>query len=295
MFEINLLEQPGLKGGQAAQVAGEPPEEDELINRLAKRQPTPAARARTSRTKAKIKFGWLFLFALLAVIAYWLYTGGYSDLIKRKDVSGARVHQLSPTKKAKVMPIRTSVLIMEAFLSGLPSKATIDFVDVGDGILTYKAWGQELTDHLLQSQSSISGYQFGDLISPGASTGPGYWWGTVAYASTEPIDALRPIESDYQEFFNELKLGVRTSGGAVLETIPGIMAAGEYLLSGTLKDIQAHLAEVAYGEVNAHYYRLSLIRNGDTETAPYMLRVVFNLIEEQEKSPLLSLLGDIAG
>jgi len=176
---------------------------------------------------------------------------------------------------------------MARFLGDLPSQATIDFMDTGAGILTYRVRGDELTQSLLRLNTGVEGHQFSDLITPSGAALPDIWLGTIAFTSSDQVGALLPVESEYEHFFSRLRDKVSSSGGVIVETVPGTMAAGEYLLQGSLDEIRAHLVATAGDSTDVHYHRMSLLKRNELAAAPYLLRVIFNLIEERALSPRL--------
>jgi len=102
---------------------------------------------------------------------------------------------------------------------------------------------------------------------------------------------LHPVAADYKLFFTRLQNHISSSGGAIVEMIPGTMTAGEYVIRGSLVEIEAHLVEITQLVASAHYHRMSLLRQDEPSAEAYLLRVIFNLTEETTASPLLSSQG----
>ncbi len=291
MFEINLLTRPGLQETAAEPEAGELLErEAEIVNRLEARIPpeTPPIAVAIPRAKSRFRPWMVILLVIVAAAAYWWYQGW----------SWNRFREFFPfleappsTEVPEVTALRPGACaaVMARFLEELPSRASLDFMDIGAGVLIYRVWGQELAQSLLQLNAGVEGCRFSDLITPSILAASGGWLGTVAFASEQQVGAMRPVMSDYDRFFRQLQDKVRSTGGVVVEMVPGTMTAGEYVIRGSLDEIQAHLAAMAGDSLDVHYHRMSLLKSVEPAGRPYLLRVIFNIIEEPTPSPQSSL------
>ncbi|MCK4578074.1 MAG: hypothetical protein KAU50_04745 [Candidatus Marinimicrobia bacterium] len=295
MFEINLLKTPGLQV-TAPKIA--PPKrieyEDELVNRLEVRGGTSAAitdvMPKYSILRSLIR--WLIALLLAGLAGYWAYqawTAFYGA-----DGSIISVTQPVTEQPAAAAPalIGSPASILPTFIEHLPSQATIDFMDVGAGVLIYRMWGRELSLFLPQLNAMVDGHIRDDLLAPDGGNIPGYWLGTVIYESEDQEGVIRPVDGDYGAFFDTLKTRVNSTGGLLVEVIPGAVSAGEYVISGTLRDLHSHLLMVSRSQTKAYYHRMSIIRQYDQPAESYLLRVLFHLVKEPKPSPLLSLRGN---
>jgi len=289
MFDINLLQKPGLQ-----EILAEPewevvPGEAEIISRLEARAPTvaPIVAAPKPREKSRFRSWMVIVVVVLIVAAYWWYQG-WSWRQFREAFPFREVPSPADVRPAVTFEEGTCAAVVTNFLLGLPSRAAIDFMDAGAGMLIYRVWGQELAQPLLQLNASIEGHQFSDLLMPVTITGPDYWYGIVTFNSRDQAGALRPVRSEYDRFFRLLQDRVRDTGGDLVEMVPGTMTAGEYVIRATLDEIQAHLATVSSDSTAVHYHRLSLLSPDGLDSDFYLLRVIFNLIEEPTPSPQLS-------
>ncbi len=286
MFEINLLASPGLQGTADELESDEAAAHEEaLLNHLQARAISEAPPVAPPKAKAKSKlWAWLVILLVISVVAtYWWYQGWswkqWRDIFPFRETPPAAAMPV-----AAAQPPGSCAIVMARFLGDLPSEVTIDFMDAGAGILVYRVRGQELEQSLLQLNTRVEGCQFSDLITPSGSDAPGCWLGTVAFTSRNQVGALRPVKSEYERFFRQLEDKVRSSGGVVVETIPGTMTAGEYVLQGSLEEIQAHLVTASGDSANVCYHRMSLLKPDGLTAGPYLLRVIFNLIEERTLS-----------
>ena len=289
VFDINLLKEPGLQGAGAALGLGPPDREEVIINRLQSRAiPTRAASKAQPRKKSRSRW-WIILSLLIfASAVYWRYQGG--NLVRlRSLISVVRSSQPAlPALPAPMSPQGTCAKVLAGFLDQLPSRAKVDFMAAGAGMFIYRIWGENLDTVLSHLNADVIGYLYGDVIGPIADGAPGYWLGTVAYVFEDRPGGLHPVAADYKLFFTRLQNHISSSGGAIVEMIPGTMSAGEYVIEGSLLEIEAHLAEITQLAISAHYHRMSLLRQDEPSTEAYLLRVVFNLTEETTASALLS-------
>lgn len=296
MFEINLLARPGLQEAAAEPELEEvAAHEEAILSRLQARAIPEALPVMPPKARAKSRFwAWLVILLVILVVAgYWWYQG-WSWKRWREIFPSPETPPAAATPQAAAQPPGSCAVVMARFLSDLPSQVAIDFMDAGAGILVYRVRGQELDQSLLRLNTRVEGCQFSDLITPSGSAKPGCWLGTVTFPSRDQVGALRPVKSEYERFFRQLKDKVHSSGGMVVETIPGTMTAGEYVLQGSLEEIQAHLVTAAGDSTNVHYHRMSLLKPDELDVGPYLLRVIFNLIEERILSPRSLLPGDTA-
>lgn len=293
VFDINLLKEPGLQGGGAAIGLGLPDREEAIIDRLQSRAaPTRTASKVQPQKKSRSRWWVMLSLLILASAVYWSYQSG--NLVRLRNLFSVvkSAPTALPALPAAKAPQGTCAKVLAGFLDQLPSRATVDFMAAGTGMFIYRIWGEDLGMVLPQLNAKVVGYQYGDVIGPIADGAPGYWLGTVAYASEDRPGALRPVEADYERFFTRLQDHISSSGGAIVEMIPGTMTAGEYVIRGSRVEIEAHLAEITQVAISAHYHRMSLLRQDEPSAEAYLLRVIFNLIEETTASPLLSSQGD---
>ncbi len=295
MFNINLLARPGLQEAAAGLELEAVTHEEAILHRLQERATAEALAVAPSRVKTRLRFrGWLvIILVVLVVAAYWWYQG-WSWKKWREVFPYPKTPPAATMPRAVVQPPWSCAAVMARFLSDLPSQAAVDFMDTGAGLLIYRIRGEELAQSLLKLNSRVEGHQFSDLITLSAPAAPACWQGAVAFASGDQVGALRPIKSEYERFFRRLKDRVRSSGGIVVETIPGTMTVGEYVLQGSLSEIQTHLVTAASDSAYVHYHRMSLLKPDRIATGPYLLRVIFNIIEERPLSPQSLLPGDTA-
>ncbi|MFB0516023.1 MAG: hypothetical protein ACETWG_05395 [Candidatus Neomarinimicrobiota bacterium] len=282
MFDINLLLKPGL---QEAIVW---PEEEVLedreaaiISRLQGRLPAEALAVVTPKPRAKSRFlPWIVVLLVILVVAvYWWYQGWswrqWRELFPFREPAPA----VGVPEGVGLRP-GTCVTAVAQVLEELPVQASLDFIDAGVGVLIYWVSGEDLAKSLLQLNTRIEGRQYSDLITPSAPAPPDYWLGTIAFDARDQVGALRPSRSDYDRFFRRLQKKVSNTGGVVLEMVPGIMTAGEYVIQGTLDEIRAHLTTALIDSSGVHYHRLSVLKPEQLAGDSYLLRVIFNLIEE---------------
>lgn len=292
VFDINLLKEPGLQGVGAEVGLGLPDHEEAIIDRLQSRADPSRAASKVQLQKKSKSRRWVVLSLLiLAAAAYWGYQEGYLVRL-RSLIPVVRFSQPAlPVPPVAKLPQGTCAKVLADFLDQLPARATVDFMAAGMGMFIYRIWGEDLKTVLPQLNAKVVGYQYGDVIGPIADGTPGYWLGTVAYASQERTGALRPVEAEYDRFFTRLQDHIKSSGGAIVEMIPGTMKAGEYVIRGSLVEIEAHLVEITQVVASAHYHRMSLLRQDEPSIEAYLLRVIFNITEGTTASPLLSSQG----
>jgi hypothetical protein len=294
MFEINLLAKPGLQGISPeleADVIGA--RDAAIINRLEARAPREGIEDEPALKRSKAKsWIWISIFIIVAsFVGYWWYQGW--DWEPWKALLPSRMVPTAIETLAAAPPPGSCPRTLAWFLEELPGEASIDFLDIGAGVLMFRVRGEEIGSALLQIQEEVEGYRYSDLLRPRESSpSPGFWLGTVAFQSRDQVGALRPVKADYDLFFLQLETRVRDTGGLVVATVPGTMTAGEYVIQGTMNEIQAHLANAAANGRNIHYHHISLLRAEGDLTGPYLLRVIFNIIEERPLSPPPSSPGD---
>jgi hypothetical protein len=296
MFEINLLGTPGLQAGiRDFQFAPKGKssvvdEESAIIQRLQARKESQFSDAAVTHVKSARRFYPLYLLLVIILIAggYWGFGEYLKQLQRRGGISSITPPPSSIRFNQPVTDPVTSAGIMANFLSNMPTQITLDFMDAGAGVLIYRVWGEDLTRYLPQLNAMVIGYEQSDLLAPEGISKPGYWLGTVAYKTGNSIGALKPVASDYNEFFDNLEMQLRGSGAQLITTVPGFRKAGEYVIKGTILDIQDHLTEIDAGALLIKYHRMSLIRDGDLVGGRYKLRVIFNLVEDSGQSQLLS-------
>ncbi|UCH63492.1 MAG: hypothetical protein JSU77_03310 [Fidelibacterota bacterium] len=295
MFDINLLARPGLQEAVAELELGADVHEEAILNRLQERATAEAQAVVPPKVKKRSRFwGWLVIIVVILVVAaYWWYQG-WSWKRWREIFPSPETPPATVMPPAAMQPPGSCAAVMARFLSDLPSQAAIDFMDAAAGLLIYRIQGEELTQSLLRLNTRVEGHRFSDLITLPAPAAPTCWQGAVAFTSSDQVGALRPIESEYEHFFRRLKDRVQSSGGVVVETVPGTMTAGEYVLQGSLDEIQTHLVTTAADSAYVHYHRMSLLRPKEIAAGPYLLRVIFNIIEERPLSPRSLLPGDTA-
>ena len=295
MFDINLLARPGLQEVAAGLEFEVVSHEEAILRRLQERATTEAQAIAPPKVKKRSKIrGWLvIILVILAVAAYWWYQG-WSWKEWRELFPFPAAPPAAAMPQAAMQPPGSCAAVMARFLGDLPSQAVIDFMDTGAGLLIYRVRGEELTRSLLRLNVRVEGHRFSDLITLSAPAAPAYWQGAVAFTSSDQVGALRPIMSEYERFFRKLKARVSSSGGVLVKTIPGTMTAGEYVLRGSLSDIQTNLVTAASDSAHVHYHRMSLLKPDGIATGPYLLRVIFNIIEERPQSPRSLLPGDTA-
>ena len=296
MFDINLLARSGLQVAAAELELGEVDiHEEAILHRLQERATAEALAVAPPKVKTRSRFwGWLvIILVILVVAAYWWYQG-WSWKKWREIFPFPKTPPTEVMPRAAVQPPGSCAAVMARFLSDLPSQAAVDFMDAGAGLLIYRIRGEELAQSLLRLNARVEGHRFSDLITLSAPAAPACWQGAVAFTSSDQVGALRPIKSEYERFFRKLKDRVSSSGGVLVETIPGTMTAGEYVLRGSLSNIQTHLVTAASDLAYVHYHRMSLLKPDGIATGPYLLRVIFNIIEERPQSPRSLLPGDTA-
>ena len=231
----------------------------------------------------------MLLLVIVVAAAYWWYQGW--SWRQWREIFPFLETSLGPTApQAAAQPAGTGTAVMAGFLGGLPARATLDFLDAGAGIMIYRVQGDELGQVLRKLNADVQGHRFSDLVTPSRSAS--YWLGTVAFASRNQAGALRPVRAEYDRFFRLLQDQIRSTGGVVVEMVPGTMTAGEYVIRGSLDEIRAHLAAAARDSINVFYHRLSLLKSATPPEGLYLLRVTFNLVEEQVPSPPPSLPED---
>ncbi|MFC1480772.1 hypothetical protein ACFL6E_00820 [Candidatus Neomarinimicrobiota bacterium] len=296
MFEINLLSAPGLQAGirdfQFAPKAASSviDEESSIIQRLQARKESQFAQAVEIpvRTVRNIYYLYFLLAVSLFAGGYWGYNEYWRQMQRRGGISSITPPPSSIRFNQPISDQVTSAGVMANFLANMPIQITLDFMDAGAGVLIYRVWGEDLTRFLPQLNAMVIGYEHSDLLAPEGVSKPGYWLGTVAYKSDNGTGALRPVELDYNEFFDNLELQLRGSGAQLIATISGFRKAGEYVIKGTILEIQDHLTEIDSDASSIKYHRMSLIREGDLVGDRYKLRVIFNLVEDSGQSQLLS-------
>lgn len=289
MFEVNLLAATGLQElAVDADAAKTTVLEAAIIERLSARVPASASDADASAAApAERSRRWwvLLLVGLLVAAAFWLYREGRLDTL-RQNLAAWLGRPVAVAPSLAAPPIAISA-VMGQFLEGLPADATLEYMDAGAGLLTYWILGADLHQTLTRLNAQVQGRRFADVITPAGDVAPNRWLGTVAFASADQVGALDPIEANYDRFFNRLQANVQSTGGTVVDMIPGTLTAGEYVIQGSLSELRAHLAGVA-GVVEeaapVHYHRLSLLRQAGSPDGDYLLRVIFNLTEEPNPS-----------
>ncbi len=291
MLDINLLSPPGLQGAVAEPVAEEPLEEaeDAIIKRLEARvkEEVPPAEVPKPKKKSRLRI-WIIVFMLIGVAAAYLWYQGWTWQQLREKLPF--LESLAVPRESKFVaeqPVPCAK-IMARFLEGLPQEASLDYLEAGGGIMVYRIWGQDLAQVLLPLSAQVDGYQYSDFIQESPPNDPGYWLGAVVYAPRGQVGLLRPTQSDYERFFRRLQDMVRDTGGTLVEMIPGTMTMGEYVIQGTLDEIQSHLVSTTADPAKVHFHRVGLFKPEDSADGDYLLRVVFNLVEEPESSPQLS-------
>ncbi|MFC1535671.1 hypothetical protein ACFL32_00750 [Candidatus Neomarinimicrobiota bacterium] len=289
MFNINLLAKPGLQGEiLVPEGAVMSKRELKVISRLEARAPEDAVQAEaTPVTRGRRTWLWVLLIIVLSAVAVWYFQGwqlAQDLLLPFREESRIREQKVFRAPLGK-----TSVSVMASFLEDLPEDAVVDYADAEVGLLIYRIWGQEMNQDLLRLNSAVEGHCYSDLLPPVDTTNPGFWHGTIVFNAPGQEGALRPLKEEYERFFLKLQHLVSETGGAVVRMIPGTMSTGEYVLSGSIGELQAHLNMIDQDTVNVHYHRLSLLNQTDTPDGNYLLHVVFNIIEGRLQSPLASL------
>lgn len=290
MFEINLLRTPGLQAAVEAIPKPATLRADEvIINHMNERkQPTsvPPAKVKLSLIRRLVR---LIILVLISVSGYWGYQAWVQYQAGRMSVLS--LTPPPPVPLAQVLPglvKGSSAAIMAAFIDQLPAQATIDFMDAGAGVMIYRIWGWELSQYLPQMNAMVEGRQYDDLLAPGGADAPGYWLGSVTYEAEDTVGVLRPVEYGYSGFFDTLQAQIGTTGGMIVEMLPGSNSTGEYVIRGSIADIKAHLKMLSERRPQARYHRMSLLRQSNQPSESYLLRVLFDL-EEPESLPLSSL------
>ncbi len=286
MFRINLLAPPGLQGvGDGGDQGEVDSHENAILNRLHARAISETQQVSTPEKKKTRRLAWLIVIVVLIAAAYWVDRSGiwkWSELLL--SLTTPRTAEIS---QGTTPETGSCAAIMANFLTELQSPFVVEFLDAGGGVFTYRVQGQELNQPLLQFNSGVKGHQFSDLIVPSDITEPGIWLGIVAFNAKEQVGALRPVESEYIYFFNQLRNNVGQSGGEIVKAIPGTMTAGEYVLQGSLEVIKSHVVAMANEAAGIHYHRVTLLKPDELIEGPYLLRVIFNLIEDQSLSQRL--------
>ncbi len=286
MFRINLLAPPGLQGvGDGGDQGEVDSHENAILNRLHARAISETQQVSTPEKKKTRRLAWLIVIVVLIAAAYWVDRSGiwkWSELLL--SLTTPRTAEIS---QGTTPETGSCAAIMANFLTELQSPFVVEFLDAGGGVFTYRVQGQELNQPLLQFNSGVKGHQFSDLIVPSDITEPGIWLGIVAFNAKEQVGALRPVESEYIYFFNQLRNNVGQSGGEIVKAIPGTMTAGEYVLQGSLEVIKSHVVAMANEAAGIHYHRVTLLKPDELFEGPYLLRVIFNLIEDQSLSQRL--------
>ncbi|UCD39092.1 MAG: hypothetical protein JSW54_06325, partial [Fidelibacterota bacterium] len=249
MFDINLLAKPGIQEAIAGPEAEEEVDrEAAIIERLGARVSVEAPLAEAPRRTIWSRFRiWVVLLIIVvAGVAYWWYRGW-----SWKPWEEILQFLVTPPPVGEALaiaePVGTCPVIIDRFMDALPSRASLDFLDVGGGILMYYVQGRDLSQSLLQLNTQIEGYRYHDVVAPREpDISFGSWLGTVAFDSRDQVGALRPVKSDYDQFFNLLENNVRSTGGTLVAMIPGTMTAGEYHIQGSLGEIQAHVASITH-------------------------------------------------
>ncbi len=298
VFDIDLLARPGLQGVATGLEFEVVSHEEAILRRLQERATAEAQAVAPPKVKkgSKIRDWLVIILVILAVAAYWWHQGwSWRELREWREIFPfLAAPPAAAMPRAAMQPPGSCAAVMARFLGDLPSQAVIDFMGAGAGLLTYRVRGEELAQSLLRLNARVEGHRFSDLITLSAPAAPAYWQGAVAFTSSDQVGALRPIMSEYERFFRKLKARVSSSGGVLVKTIPGTMTTGEYVLRGSLSDIQTHLVTAASDSAYVHYHRMSLLKPDGIATGPYLLRVIFNIIEERPQSPRSLLPGDTA-
>ncbi|MEE9162292.1 MAG: hypothetical protein V3U35_04905, partial [Candidatus Neomarinimicrobiota bacterium] len=268
---------PGLEGATLHEAG--------IISRLAAREVVgvPGEIRVGAAGRPRGRWGTALLVVAVAVAAVWLSQDGRLARLGR-DLSarlGRPVPALSAPRPAPI----SGAAVMVGFLEALPAGATIEFSDAAAGLFIYWVRGEALARRLGELNLQVDGYRFSDLVVPLDDAAPGRWLGTVAYASADQEGALRPVKAEYERFFHRLQNNIATTGGMVIDMVPGTLTAGEYVIQGSLSELLAHLAVTAADSREIHYHRVSLLRQGQLNDGTYLLRVIFNLIEERDPSP----------
>jgi hypothetical protein len=289
MFNINLLAEPGLQGEiLVPEGAVMSKRELKVISRLEARTPEKAVQAEALPVeKGRRTWLWVLLIIVLAAVAVWYFQGWQltQDLfLPLREESRIREQRVFRAPLGK-----TSVSVLASFLEDLPEDAVVDYADAEVGLLIYRIWGHEMNQDLLRLNATVEGHRFSDLLPPNDTTKPGFWLGTIVFVAPGQEGAVRPLKEEYERFFLKLQHLVSETGGAVVRMIPGTMSTGEYVLSGSIGELQAHLDMIDQDSMNVHYHRLSLLNQTDTPDGDYLLHVVFNIIEGRLQSLLPSL------
>ena len=291
MFSINLLARPGLQGEVAIpEGAVTSARELQVVSRLEARVPT-AEKTEEAPPTVKRRRGWLWLLLIVvaAAAAVWWFQGWQlvdDLLLPLRDQALVRDQEV-----VEVPDGQTSVSVMASFLRDLPEDAVVDYVDAEAGLLIYRLWGDELNQDLLRLNTALEGHRLSDLLPPIDTADSGFWLGTVVFVSPDQEGAVRPLKEEYERFFVNLQDLVTETGGEVIKMVPGTMSTGEYVLSGSMGELQAHLDVIDQDSMNVHYHRLSLLNQTGAPEGDYLLHVVFNIIEGRFSSPLSSLQG----
>lgn len=289
MFNINLLAKPGLQGELLIPEGAVMSERElKVISRLEAREPAKEVQAEAPPvTKVRRTWLWVLLIVVLAAVAVWWFQGWQlaQDLfLPFREESLLREQEVV---EAPIGP--TCVSALASFLEDLPEDAVVDYADAETGLLIYRIWGHDLSQELLRLNTAVEGHRFSDLLRPVDTTGTGLWFGSIVFVAPDQEGAVRPLKEEYERFFRKLQHLVSESGGEVVRMIPGTMTTGEYVLSGSIGELQAHLNMIDQDSINVHYHRLSLLNQMDSPDGDYLLHVVFNIIEGRLQSPLLSL------
>ncbi len=290
MFEINLLRPPGLQGAVAAVLKPSTSLVDEaIINNLNERKQAtsvPPLKVKQSIARRLLR---LIILILIGVSGFWGYQAWLQYQAGRRSILS--LTPPPPVKAAQVLPglvKGSSAAVMAAFIDRLPAQATIDFIDAGAGVMIYRIWGWELSQYLHQMNAMVEGRQHDDLLAPGGADAPGYWLGSVTYEADDTLGVLRPVVYSYSGFFDTLQAQIGSTGGIIVEMVPGSNSTGEYVIRGSIAVIKAHLKMLSGRRPQARYHRMSILRQSNQPSESYLLRVLFDL-EERESLLLLSL------
>jgi hypothetical protein len=289
VFNINLLAKPGLQGEiLVPEGAVMSKRELKVISRLEARAPEDAVQAEAAPvSRGRRTWLWVLLVIVLAAVAVWYFQGW--QLAQDLFLPFREESRIREQKVYRAPLGKTSVSVLASFLEDLPENAVVDYADAEVGLLIYRIWGQAMHQDLLRLNATVEGHRFSDLLPPVDTTNPGFWLGTIVLVAPDQEGAVRPLKEEYERFFLKLQHLVSETGGAVVRMVPGTMSTGEYVLSGSIGELQAHLNMIDQDSMNIHYHRLSLLNQTDTPDGDYLLHVVFNIIEGRLQSPLSSL------
>lgn len=291
MFEIDLLAAPGL---QREKDEAEPEDaaiayEEELADRIASRGgalPIQVEATDGSPIAAGGKESGVKRLVWIAILAGGILAGyTQKDLLRPYlDPLLPRSMRSTPAGDATEIPIPRPVRVASRFLAMLPDNASLTYLEAGAGLLLYRMQGDLTTEALDSLNRSVEGFRIGDNLEATAGERSA-WLGVVSYTDSGQGQGAVTSSPAYDNFFSALRRSVTSSGAEVTRTSAVLLEPGEYVIAGKLEQVRAHLDAVAETPPAARYHRVSLLRLDGADGDRYRMRVVFNLLKDNNPSP----------